>query len=41
MNTQLKTIFKGKVVNKAHAINAGVDEFSRYVSEGPQESPGP
>ncbi len=29
MNTELKDIFKGKVVNKAHTINAGVDEFPR------------
>lgn len=33
MNTKLKDIFKGKVVNKAHTINTGVDEFPRYVLE--------
>src|SRR3990172_273636 len=33
MNTKLKEIFKGKVVNKAHTINTGVDEFPRYVLE--------
>ena len=33
MNTKLKETFKGKVVNKAHTINTGVDEFPRYVLE--------
>ncbi|MGA9772834.1 MAG: BREX system Lon protease-like protein BrxL, partial [Blastocatellia bacterium] len=33
MNTKLKEVFKGKVVNKAHTINTGVDEFPRYVVE--------
>jgi ATP-dependent Lon protease len=33
MNTKLRDIFKGKVVNKAHTINTGVDEFPRYVLE--------
>jgi len=33
MNTKLKDIFRGKVVNKAHTINTGVDEFPRYVLE--------
>lgn len=33
MNQKLKDIFKGKVVNKAHTINTGVDEFPRYVLE--------
>jgi ATP-dependent Lon protease len=33
MNTKLKEVFKGKVVNKAHTINTGVDEFPRYVLE--------
>jgi ATP-dependent Lon protease len=33
MNDKLKEIFKGKVVNKAHTINTGVDEFPRYVLE--------
>lgn len=33
MNIKLKEIFKGKVVNKAHTINTGVDEFPRYVLE--------
>ncbi|MFO0795781.1 MAG: BREX system Lon protease-like protein BrxL [Candidatus Brocadiaceae bacterium] len=33
MNLKLKEIFKGKVVNKAHTINTGVDEFPRYVLE--------
>ncbi|MBN2531848.1 MAG: BREX system Lon protease-like protein BrxL [Spirochaetales bacterium] len=33
MNDKLKTIFSGKVVNKEHTINTGVDEFPRYVLE--------
>jgi len=33
MNLKLKDIFRGKVVNKAHTINTGVDEFPRYVLE--------
>ena len=33
MNTKLKEIFQGKVVNKALTINTGVDEFPRYVLE--------
>lgn len=33
MNTKLKDIFKGKVVNKALTLNTGVDEFPRYVLE--------
>jgi len=33
MNHKLKDIFAGKVVNKAHTINTGVDEFPRYVLE--------
>jgi ATP-dependent Lon protease len=33
MNTRLKEIFRGKVVNKAHTLNTGVDEFPRYVLE--------
>lgn len=33
MNTKLKQIFKGKVVNKALSLNTGVDEFPRYVLE--------
>ena len=33
MNLKLKGIFRGKVVNKAHTINTGVDEFPRYVLE--------
>ncbi len=33
MNYKLKEIFAGKVVNKAHTINTGVDEFPRYVLE--------
>lgn len=33
MNTKLKDIFSGKVVNKSHTINTGVDEFPRYVLE--------
>jgi ATP-dependent Lon protease len=33
MNTKVKTIFRGKVVNKEHTINTGVDEFPRYVVE--------
>jgi predicted ATP-dependent Lon-type protease len=33
MNDKLKEVFRGKVVNKAHTINTGVDEFPRYVLE--------
>jgi ATP-dependent Lon protease len=33
MNEKLKEVFSGKVVNKAHTINTGVDEFPRYVVE--------
>jgi ATP-dependent Lon protease len=33
MNYKLKEVFRGKVVNKAHTINTGVDEFPRYVVE--------
>lgn len=33
MNHELKDTFRGKVVNKAHTINTGVDEFPRYVLE--------
>lgn len=33
MTEKLKEIFKGKVVNKAHTIDTGVDEFPRYVLE--------
>ncbi len=33
MNKKTKEIFVGKVVNKAHTINTGVDEFPRYVLE--------
>ena len=33
VNTKLKEVFRGKVVNKAHTINTGVDEFPRYVLE--------
>lgn len=33
MNTKLQEVFRGKVVNKAHTINTGVDEFPRYVLE--------
>ncbi len=33
MNNKLKEIFRGKVVNKEHTINTGVDEFPRYVLE--------
>ncbi len=33
MNTKLKEVFKGKVVNKALTLNTGVDEFPRYVLE--------
>jgi len=33
MNQKLKEVFRGKVVNKAHTINAGVDEFPRSVLE--------
>jgi ATP-dependent Lon protease len=33
MNERLKEVFGGKVVNKDHTINKGVDEFPRYVLE--------
>ncbi len=33
MNERLRDVFVGKVVNKAHTINTGVDEFPRYVVE--------
>jgi len=33
VNDKFKEVFKGKVVNKAHTINTGVDEFPRYVLE--------
>lgn len=33
MNTKTKDAFRGKVVNKAHTIDTGVDEFPRYVLE--------
>jgi ATP-dependent Lon protease len=33
MNHKLKEIFRGKVVNKAQPINAGIAEFPRYVLE--------
>lgn len=33
MNQKLKEVFSGKVVNKFHTINTGVDEFPRYVLE--------
>ncbi|MBI4318411.1 MAG: BREX system Lon protease-like protein BrxL [Chloroflexi bacterium] len=33
MNVKLRDVFRGKVVNKAHTINTGVDEFPRYVLE--------
>jgi hypothetical protein len=29
MNEKLEAVFKGKVVNKAHTINTGVDEDGR------------
>jgi ATP-dependent Lon protease len=33
VNTKLQETFRGKVVNKAHTLNTGVDEFPRYVLE--------
>lgn len=33
MNQKLREVFRGKVVNKVHTINTGVDEFPRYVLE--------
>src|SRR5260370_12891886 len=33
MNKKARVVFKGKVVNKAHTLNTGVDEFPRYVVE--------
>lgn len=33
MNNNFKDVFKGKIVNKAHSLNTGVDEFPRYVLE--------
>jgi ATP-dependent Lon protease len=33
MNLKLQEVFRGKIVNKAHTMNTGVDEFPRYVPE--------
>ncbi len=33
LNQQVLEVFRGKVVNKAHTLNTGVDEFPRYVLE--------
>jgi ATP-dependent Lon protease len=33
MNEKLRQVFAGKVVDKTHTINTGVDEFPRYVLE--------
>ena len=33
MDDKLRDVYTGKVVNKAHTINTGVDEFPRYVVE--------
>ena len=33
MNTRIKDIFRGKVVNKRLTVNTGVDEFPRFVVE--------
>lgn len=33
MDDKLREVYIGKVVNKAHTINTGVDEFPRYVVE--------
>ena len=33
VTSKVKDVFRGKVVNKAHTINTGVDEFPRYVVE--------
>ena len=33
MDDKLREVYTGKVVNKAHTINTGVDEFPRYVVE--------
>ena len=33
MNNNLKRVFKGEVVNKAHTLNTGADEVPRYVLE--------
>jgi ATP-dependent Lon protease len=33
MNLKFKEVHRGKVVNKAHTINTGVDDFPRYVLE--------
>ncbi|MCU0572694.1 MAG: BREX system Lon protease-like protein BrxL [Syntrophobacteraceae bacterium] len=33
MNDKFQEIFRGKVVNKAHTINTGLDELPRYVLE--------
>ena len=31
MNQKVKDVFRGKVVNKAHTIDTGVDEFPRFT----------
>src|SRR6266487_1813805 len=33
MSHKLRDVYRGKVVNKAHTLNTGVDEFPRYVLE--------
>lgn len=33
MNLKPKEVFKGKVVNKGHTINTGVDEFPQMEKE--------
>jgi ATP-dependent Lon protease len=33
LNTKLREIFRGRVVNKALTLNTGVGEFPRYVLE--------
>jgi predicted ATP-dependent Lon-type protease len=33
LTKKFQQVFRGKVVNKAHTINTGVDEFPRYVVE--------
>ena len=40
MNQKLKEVFRGKVVNRAHTTNTGVDEFPRYVLEPMPRCPG-
>ena len=37
MNTKLKEVFRGKVLNKAHTINIGVDRQGRPQEQASRE----